>query len=218
MYRAMYERKFKASAEDTQDSDLEQFVWQYVCNRTFSPCLVPNCLNYRIPTETKGKKAANKGDSTELSTAMKSLSVGKKSPEIPEKPVPRILIPESFPTLVAQPAELYLWNLEREEFVPRPDVIAKIVQRPDSYDYWLLAESSSEPGHQMFAHKITSEMNQRWSNKMVSLTWNYVGSGGEQQSWLFRFSEAKPYEEFLFAYTRAIWEGLHKASWAKAKV
>jgi hypothetical protein len=27
MYRAMYERKYKKSAENTQDSDLEEFMW-----------------------------------------------------------------------------------------------------------------------------------------------------------------------------------------------
>jgi hypothetical protein len=27
MYRAMFERKYKRSAENTQDSDLEEFLW-----------------------------------------------------------------------------------------------------------------------------------------------------------------------------------------------
>ena len=30
MYRAMYERKYKASADHIKDSDLDQFVWQSV--------------------------------------------------------------------------------------------------------------------------------------------------------------------------------------------
>jgi hypothetical protein len=30
MYRAMYERKYKKSANATQDADLEEFVWKYV--------------------------------------------------------------------------------------------------------------------------------------------------------------------------------------------
>lgn len=30
MYRAMYERKYKKSAETTQDADLEEFIWVYV--------------------------------------------------------------------------------------------------------------------------------------------------------------------------------------------
>lgn len=28
MYRAMYERKYKTSADNTQDKDFEQFIWQ----------------------------------------------------------------------------------------------------------------------------------------------------------------------------------------------
>ena len=30
MYRAMYERKYRRSADNTQDSDLQEFIWQYV--------------------------------------------------------------------------------------------------------------------------------------------------------------------------------------------
>jgi hypothetical protein len=30
MYRAMYERKYRRSADSTQDDDLQEFLWQYV--------------------------------------------------------------------------------------------------------------------------------------------------------------------------------------------
>ena len=30
MYRAMYERKYRSSADSTQDADLEEFVWKCV--------------------------------------------------------------------------------------------------------------------------------------------------------------------------------------------
>lgn len=30
MYRAMYERKFKTSADSIRDQDLTQFIWKYV--------------------------------------------------------------------------------------------------------------------------------------------------------------------------------------------
>jgi hypothetical protein len=30
MYRAMYERKYRKSADNTTDDDLQQFVWKYV--------------------------------------------------------------------------------------------------------------------------------------------------------------------------------------------
>jgi hypothetical protein len=29
MYRAMYERKYKKSADNTTDAELEQFIWRY---------------------------------------------------------------------------------------------------------------------------------------------------------------------------------------------
>jgi hypothetical protein len=30
MYRAMYERKYRQSADNTADEDLAEFIWQYV--------------------------------------------------------------------------------------------------------------------------------------------------------------------------------------------
>ena len=29
MYRAMYETKYRTSADNTTDSDLQEFIWQY---------------------------------------------------------------------------------------------------------------------------------------------------------------------------------------------
>lgn len=37
MYRAMYERKYGKSADGTQDSDLQEFIWQCViCSRIWN--------------------------------------------------------------------------------------------------------------------------------------------------------------------------------------
>jgi hypothetical protein len=33
MYRAMYERKYKRSADIVQDDSLQEFIWQYVPRR-----------------------------------------------------------------------------------------------------------------------------------------------------------------------------------------
>ena len=39
MYRAMYERKYRTSADNTQDSDLQEFIWQCVevCRAVLHP-------------------------------------------------------------------------------------------------------------------------------------------------------------------------------------
>ena len=33
MYRAMYERKYKKSADSSRDEDLAEFIWQFVLYR-----------------------------------------------------------------------------------------------------------------------------------------------------------------------------------------
>lgn len=122
----------------------------------------------------------------------------------------------SLPVLVAHEAELYLWDQDTEIFINQGIVTAKIVQRAGSgFEFWLTASSD---GHQLLAHKITSEMNQRWSIKMFSLTWNNIGDNGRQSSWLFRFPEQESYEAFLRMFTQSLWEALYQTSWAKMKV
>jgi hypothetical protein len=122
----------------------------------------------------------------------------------------------SLPVLVAHEAELYLWDMENEEFLNQGIVTAKIVQQKGSgFEYWLTA--SSDNG-QLLAHKITQDMNQRWSNKMLTLTWNHLGDNGSQRSWLFRFGEQVAYDTFLRTFMQSLWEALHQASWTNIKV
>lgn len=120
----------------------------------------------------------------------------------------------SLPVLVDQEAELYLWDAPNEDFINQGIVAARILQQ-NRYEYWLTA--SSEQGT-LLAHKITSDMNQRWSHKMLSLTWNHLGDDGSQNSWLFRFSDAAEFAAVLQTFTQCLWESLHEIQWGKAKV
>jgi hypothetical protein len=174
---------------------------------------------YRPPTtgakRSKGKrKTSGKGDK-DVSTLMEGLIINKSSSK-------SRLVPESFPELVSHPAELYIWDLDSGEFVVPAgldcglSVTARIFQRSSSFEYWLVADSE-EHGH-LFAHRISSDMNQKWSNKMKSLTWNYMSEDGNQSSWLFKFFRQNDYEEFMYGFSKAIWERLNGLSWDRAKV
>lgn len=70
----------------------------------------------------------------------------------------------------------------------------------------------------MLAHKITTDMNQRWASKLFSFTWNYVSDSGHQSSWCLQFKDAEAYDAFLQAFTKANWEALNQYPWEKAKV
>jgi hypothetical protein len=151
---------------------------------------------------------------------MGTLSVTEPSSlkDINDKPVSSHVSekPSSLSVLVAKEAQLFFWNGQEENFEPEGDVTAKIMQRKGSnFEYWLTA---SNDGGQTLGHKIMSEMNQRWSSKMQSLTWNHLSDNGVQSSWVFRFLDEESYAQFQGAFTQALWESLHQTSWSKMKV
>jgi len=120
------------------------------------------------------------------------------------------------PSIVAKPANLWLWDPDAEDFVSAYDEVlyAKIVRRSTGdYDYWLAA--ASDRG-ELLSHKLDSSMNPRWASKTISLTWNYY-SEGSQKSWALQFLNEEDYNEFKDTVMRCGWEILHREPWGKAK-
>lgn len=122
------------------------------------------------------------------------------------------------PSLFAEQAELYTWDRERQLFEKQADVVARVAQNPagEPYEYWLV--TSTTDGGQQFAHRISSDMNQRLAARVLSFTWNHVEESGVANSWCLRFDSKETYDEFQSAFSRALWEGLNKLPWGKAKV
>lgn len=132
---------------------------------------------------------------------------------------------DSYPILVDQEAELHLWDRERGFFVKHTDGRAIIVGSPtnskaNGYQYWLIARSTKgeDSGHVLLWHQVESAMNQRWSTKVWSLTWNHMNDNGVQTSWCFRFLAQEAYAIFQEQFTRALWESLHQVPWSTSKV
>lgn len=168
----------------------------------------------RAAKSTPQRKSPKK-EGEDLSKAMQSLSVA--DPTSP-KGKERATGPpsSSLSVVLAEEAELYFWDLEKEEFDVQGEVTAQIAQPTGvPYEYWLVASNSEG---QELAHKITSEMNQRWSTKTLSITWNHYSDSNFATSWLFRFKTPEGYLTFKNTFTQAQWEGLHQVSWGKMKV
>lgn len=151
---------------------------------------------------------------------MKSLAVSPKEPQAspttsPKRPVVKSPV-DDFPSLASEEAELHLWDIHKGYFLRQAEGVAKIVKRPNAgYEYWLIG--SSDEG-QVLNHKINPDMNQRWSSKMHSLTWNYFSEKKTQSSRCFRFFDEQAFANFQAAFTKALWETLHQTSWEKSKV
>ena len=132
---------------------------------------------------------------------------------------------DSYSALVDEGAELYLWDREKEYFVKQTDGRATIVGSPtnsktNGYEYWIIARSTEgdDRGRVVLWHKVDADMNQRWSTKVWSLTWNHMNDKGTQTSWCFRFLAQESYAIFQEQFTRALWETLHQVPWSTSKV
>ncbi|PIL37131.1 hypothetical protein GSI_00823 [Ganoderma sinense ZZ0214-1] len=207
MYRAMYERKYRKSADNTQDSDLQEFIWQPPAAK-------------KSKAKASRKVAAAQPEPTpvapvEVETVATTSSSPTRSPK-GKQPAAKASEPD-MPSLFSEQAELYLWDCERQVFEKQADVIARVAQNPAGgpYDYWLVASTTDEG--QRFAHRISSDMNQRLAARVLSFTWNHVEESGVANSWCLRFDSKERYDEFQSAFSRALWEGLNKLPWGKAK-
>lgn len=218
MYRAMYERKYRKSADSINDSDLQEFAWVYVWQIS-TPTLSLAYHKFRPPeqralaksTASKGKatqKTPSKGAAASASAATKQLVASSE---------PDQLAGAYMVEIVAVEAELYQWNLDTEEFVVVDDsVTAKIMKRGSSgFDYWLVASKGDKNVH---THQVCQDMNPRWVPARKTITWN---DGDEQNvfsSWLFLFPDDQSFEAFKNNFAIAGWETVNQMPWGKVKV
>ncbi|KAF8238735.1 VID27-domain-containing protein [Tricholoma matsutake] len=202
MYRAMYERKYKKSPDAGQDADLEEFIWHPPAPKT-KPKPRKKVSAKAEPSSSSSVQPVPVAGSPRQSIEQKPKAVAKEASSVP-----------SMETSISLEAELYLWDGPNNSFINQGIVTASIMQRIGAgYEYWLTATRDTGL---LLAHKVSDDMNQRFSNKMSTLTWNHLGDDGSQNSWLFRFG-ADDFALFLQKFTECLWESLHQTQWAKAK-
>ena len=217
MYRAMYERKYRKSADDTTDAELEEFIRKSVLYTIVYCCAMLIVFYFRTVIRPSPDKEKDEAKVAETTPAAESMPATTSKSEAVSAPAAAVTEDPNAEVLLTYPAELHLWDATQGFFVKQADVSASIAQHTSAgpFDYWLLVRSDSGPS---LTHKITSDMNQRWSAKMLAFTWNHIGDTGAQSSWCLRFEATEPYEQFQALFSRALWESLNNYSWEKAKV
>lgn len=186
MYRAMYERKYKTSAESIPDSGLEEFIWT---GNTEDKVPHPNRTASTESPKAESSSKENKDDAA-TSAFLSSVDI-----------------------LLSYEAELYFWDSDKNEFLHQGIVMARLLQQKRAYEFWIAATVDEKP---VLAHQISPSMNQRFSSKMLSITWNYI-TEDSYNSWLFRFNDKEAYDSFFNAFGQCLWQNLNQAPWEKVK-
>ena len=166
------------------------------------------------------KPTARRNVSKPSSFPVKAPPSAPAAPEARESTSERIEVDNSFLSamslLFEAEAELYFWDTEVQEFRNEGIINAQLFKQTNAnYVYWLTA--SNDKGI-LLTHRIHSSMNQRFSHKMLSLTWNHLGDHNSQSSWLFRFHSEEDFGNALQTFTQCLWESLHQIPWGKIKV
>ncbi|KAF9534268.1 VID27 cytoplasmic protein [Crepidotus variabilis] len=201
MYRAMFERKYKKSADSVQDSALEEFLWKAKAT----------------PKKVPKRKVAQK--SVEPLPSSPAAPVVLDKEETPIQQPPEAKVDSDFMSnqriLMEEEVELYIWSKEKGEFENDGIFVGRFTEQTNAdFTYWITA--SNDAGL-LLAHKFSPVMNQRFSAKMLSLTWNYFDDNGVASSWLFKFQTQETYAQAIEIYTQCLWQTLHRIPWGKIK-
>lgn len=151
-----------------------------------------------------------------MASAKKASAKVKDNLRSPQSPALSSTLDPSLEVIIDEKAELFLWDRSEGYFVREAAVSTKIVQRKGANFSFFLTASSQEG--QVLAHRVSSQMMQRWSPATWSLTWNNVNESGHQSSWCLRFESQGSFEGFRAEFTKRAWESLNQASWDKVKV
>ena len=196
-------------------------LWRNLYGSMSSKLFISNLIQlinfFRPPAP---KPTARRKVSKPPSSPVKAPPSAPVAPEATRSTPERIEVNNSFLSamslLFEAEAELYFWDTEVQEFRNDGIINAQLFKQTNAnYVYWLTA--SNDKGL-LLTHRIHSSMNQRFSPKMLSLTWNHLGDDNSQSSWLFRFHSEENFGNALQTFTQCLWESLHQTPWGKIKV
>lgn len=179
--------------------------------------LIPILYSPHAPTPKPNtrRKVSKKAEQTPQPSTSQRTVVDDPPSSTEQSPGVAVDIP-NMEVLASKEAVLYLWDPNTEVFENQGIVTAQISRQTGTkFSYWLTASTSSGG---LLYHQISSEMNQRWSHKIFSLTWNHLEDDGTQRSWLFKLHNQEDFADILAMFTHCLWETLHQTPWGKIKV
>jgi hypothetical protein len=152
------------------------------------------------------------------------VAVVKPDPEPSSVTIPAPVTPEdkihssSYPYTVSEPTKFFIYKPEMESYVEEEGIVtAQIVHRDDDPPFTFHIAIINADGSLRLLHLVSSNMNQRYSQKMLGFTWNYSDGVGGINSFCISFSDEASLSRFVHAFAQAGWETLHQSSFKKVK-
>lgn len=197
--QCMWERKERRSHEEATEEELEQLKWR-------PPPKTPPASSRMARRSRESKPSPSPGPAAEEApVAATEDAVEDAEPEDPFAGVP---------ILHHAVGELYLFDLDSEQFVRQDTDIGVDVAEGGPYDYWLVCRQGKVP---FISVPLDSEMVPRLDPTNRAFMFTYKPAEGEGTTWCVRLADEEMFTGWKDAFTRYMWEGRNQASWAKAK-
>jgi hypothetical protein len=205
--RAQYERKYKKSADEATEEELQQFLLADEPIPSASPNIGPTSRSPTIsPSPTSTRLHTEHG-----ATDMPAKSKGKEPLPGPVPPPPAKDI-KAREIYSQQIAELHLFDAETGAFVLQEAAVEATVMDLGGWEYWIKV---STPSRGWIGRAIESDINPVFNFEFLSFIFNVYGSDNSAYSWLLRFKDQTQLESFQQGLMQALWEHENKVKWAK---
>jgi len=222
--RCQYERKYKKSAENATEEELQQFVFDNEPIPSASPVLGPS--KSRSPTispspsssrviqpPTHEHQVAMAKPSSSKATGAAHAAAANEALKRTEAPV-SAKHPEGRETLVREVAELHLFDLESGTFIMQDQVVEAVVLELGNWNYWLKVTGNDKS---WLGRSIEDDLNPVFNFEYLSAIFNVYEQDYSAHSWLLRFQNQAQLERFQQAVMQALWEHNNQMKWLKAK-
>lgn len=203
--RCQYERKFKKSAENATENELQQFLFTDEPIPTASP-------------ETQSVRPASPITATEqlaheTSTRASKLSGPGVTSSKPVTSAP-IVHPEGQETYSRERGELHLFDVSSGTFIIQDKVVETVVLDLGGWDYWLKVTGNNG---NWIGRKVEDDINPVFNFEYLSAIFNVYDADHTAHSWLIRFGDREQLERFQQGLMQALWEHNNQVKWAKLK-
>jgi hypothetical protein len=217
--RCQYERKFKRSAEDATEEDLQQFLFEEAPIPLASPLLKPSSRSPTIspsPTSTQLHSEENAAKVDAMASKLAGKGKGVATSEEPKKTAapPPTKHPEGREIYAREVAELHLFDFESGTFILQDQAVEAAVLDLGGWSYWLKVISKEKS---WIGRAVEDDMNPVFNFEFLSAIFNVYGSDHSAYSWLIRFKDTTALENFQQGLMQALWEHSNQIKWAKLK-
>jgi hypothetical protein len=216
--RCQYERKFKTSAENASEQDLQRFLFTDEPIPSASPILKPSSRSPTIsPSPTSARLTSDAADAEAMrgKLAGKGVSVAQQpaaQPETAQASAPTH--PVGRETYSRETAELHLFDFDSSAFVRQEQAVEAVVMDLGNWNYWLKITGQSRS---WIGRSVEDDINPVFNFEYLSAIFNVYHADQSAYSYLLRFKDQAQLERFQQGLMQALWEHNNQLRWAKLK-